>query len=74
MKDEAVQVGDRIEPKPGIFMPYWNPGATVVKVGTPKALENEPTKTEGGDWIIISSYGGWLPRRKFKKHKYSWEQ
>jgi hypothetical protein len=65
--EELVGVGDMVEPKAGYFMPYWNPGATVVEVGMPKAYENDTPKQTGGDWVIISSYGGWLPRRKFKK-------
>jgi hypothetical protein len=66
---EPVQVNDKVEPREGIFMPYWNPGAYVVEVGTPEAWKNEKPKTEGGDWVIISSYGGWLPRSKFVKKK-----
>ena len=62
-----VNVGDEVQPVKGVFMPYWNPGATVVEVGMPMAFANDTPKQEGGDWVIISSYGGWLPRRKFKK-------
>lgn len=64
---EQVEVGDEIEVKHGYFMPYWEPGARVVRVGMPMAFENEEPKYPGGDWVIISTYGGWLPRNKFKK-------
>lgn len=62
-----VDIGDEVEPRGGIFMPYWNPGATVVEVGTPSAFEGDTPKSAGGDWVIISSYSGWLPRNKFVK-------
>jgi len=62
---EPVQVNDKIKPRPGVFMPYWNPGAIVKEVGTPSAYKNETPKLEGGDWVIISSHGGWFPRNKF---------
>jgi hypothetical protein len=64
-----VDVADAVEPVKSAFMPYWNPGAIVVQVGMPMALENDTPKTPGGDWVIISSYGGWLPRNKFIKVK-----
>lgn len=64
---EAVNVGDKVSVRPGVFMPYWSPGATVIKVGTPEAFNQNPPKSEGGDWVIIFSHGGWLPRSKFVK-------
>lgn len=67
MNNEPVNVGDKIEPIKGIFMPYWEYGATVVEVGMPMAFKNDTPKFPGGDWVIISSYGGWLPRNKFQK-------
>lgn len=65
--EDNLQIGDQIEPKKGVFMPYWDHGATVVKIGMPMAYENDIPKHEGGDWVIISSHSGWLPRDKFKK-------
>ena len=64
--EDLVVIGDTVEPHEGVMMPNWNPGATVVKVGMPT---NDTPKYAGGDWIIISSYGGWLPRVKFKKRQ-----
>ena len=62
-----VNIGDTVQPKKGYFMPYWEYGAIVVKVGMPMIHEKDIPKHPGGDWIIISSYGGWLPRIKFQK-------
>jgi hypothetical protein len=67
MKSDIVNARDKVKPKPGMFMPYWSIGAFIVEVGTPKAYESETPKIPGGDWVIISSYGGWLPRSKFEK-------
>lgn len=67
MINEPVNIGDKVVPVAGVFMPYWSPGAIIVEVGTPMAYKNDPTKIPGGDWVIISTDSGWLPRNKFKK-------
>lgn len=65
--DSLVNVGDEVEPVKGVFMPYWDPGAIVTEVGMPMAYKNDIPKFPGGDWVVITTHGGWLPRRKFKR-------